>query len=74
MKKEIIEKLYALITAATAFIVALAWNAAIQGVFNKYYGEGIIPLIIYAVVVTIIAVTLTIWLGRITESNSKKRR
>lgn len=71
MKKEIIEKLSALITAAAGLIVALAWNSAIQGVFKKYYAGGIIPMVIYAVLITIIAVILTIWVGRIAEKNSK---
>lgn len=73
MKREIIEKIDSLITVAVGFIVALAWNSAILGIFNKYYAEEIVPLLIYAVLITIIAVVLTVWIGRISKKNSKKK-
>ncbi|MGM5487805.1 MAG: DUF5654 family protein [Nanobdellota archaeon] len=72
MKKEIIEKLSALITVATGFIVGLAWNSAIQGIFHKYYAERILPLLVYAILVTIVGVLLTVWIGRISEKSKKK--
>jgi len=67
MKRDVIEKLAALITAAFGLIAALAWNGAIRAVFDKYYaiGEGISALFIYAIVVTIIAVIAAIWIGKI---------
>jgi len=37
MKKEIMEKLIALITTAFGLVAALAWNSAIQAIFAKYY-------------------------------------
>ena len=40
MKKEVIEKIAALITAAFGLVAALAWNGAIQAIFTKYYGEA----------------------------------
>jgi len=69
MKKEIIEKFAALITAAFGLIAVLAWNGAIKSIFEKYYssGEGVCAMIVYAVVVTILAVVATIWIGRISE-------
>jgi uncharacterized membrane protein len=73
MKTEIIEKIAALATAAFGLVAALAWNSAIQEIFKKYYGagEGISALLIYAVVVTIIAVMITIWIGRIADRAKK---
>ncbi|MFO7806940.1 MAG: DUF5654 family protein [Candidatus Moraniibacteriota bacterium] len=74
MKKEIIEKISTLITAISGLVVALAWNSAIQEVFSKYYGtgEGVVPMLIYAILVTVGAVILTIWIGRISGKSSEK--
>jgi uncharacterized membrane protein YidH (DUF202 family) len=69
MKKEIIEKISSLIIAAFGLVAALAWNSAIQAIFQEYFGtaEGIIPMIAYAVVVTIAAVLITIWIAKVAE-------
>jgi hypothetical protein len=66
MKSEIIEKLAALITAAFGLVAALAWNGAIQAIFKQVFGtaEGVKPMVTYAVIVTIIAVLATIWIGK----------
>ncbi len=80
MKKDIIEKLAALIIASFGLVAALAWNSAIQAIFKQVYGatEGIIPMLIYAVVVTIVAVVAAIWIGslenRVKKEKSKKRK
>ncbi|MDQ3851479.1 MAG: DUF5654 family protein, partial [Thermoproteota archaeon] len=65
MQKEVIEKIAALITAAFGLVAALAWNEAIQEIFRLVFGEqsGVWAMIFYAVVVTIIAVLVTIWIG-----------
>ena len=67
MKKEIIEKLSVLITSAFGLVAALAWNNTVQTIFKKVFGttEGIVPTLIYAVVVTIIAVIMVVWVGKI---------
>ncbi|TRZ81270.1 hypothetical protein D4R86_02840 [bacterium] len=66
MKKEIVEKITALSTAAFGLVAALAWNGAIQAIFKKAFGatDGIVSMLIYAVVVTIVAVLVTIWIGK----------
>ncbi|HXG05955.1 MAG TPA: DUF5654 family protein [Nitrososphaera sp.] len=67
MNQEIIKALAGLITAAFGLVAALAWNTAIQEIFRVAFGEqsGVLPMIIYAVVVTIIAVIATIAIGRV---------
>ena len=62
MKKDVIEKLAALITAAFGLVAALAWNGAIQAIFKEVFGtsENISAMLTYAVIVTIIAVIATI--------------
>ena len=69
MKKEIVERLVALITAAFGLVAALAWNGAIQEVFKKFVGESdtLTGMLIYAVAVTVIAVIVTIWIGKLSE-------
>ena len=71
MKTEVIEKLASLMTAAFGLIAALAWNSAIQEIFKRYFGPGntIIALLVYAVIVTIIAVFAAIYIGRIAEKS-----
>lgn len=73
MKTEIIDKLSDLITTAFGLVAALAWNGAIQNIFKKFFGtaEGLIPMISYALIVTIIAVVLTIWIGKVKERTKK---
>jgi hypothetical protein len=73
MKTEIIDKLADLITTAFGLVAALAWNSAIQGVFKKFFGtaKGLIPMMLYVLIVTIIAVALTIWIGKVKERTKK---
>jgi hypothetical protein len=70
---EVIEKLAALITAAFGLVAALAWNGAILAIFKVIFGtaETIGALLVYAVVVTIIAVYATIKIGKIAEEAKK---
>jgi len=73
MKNEVIEKLAALITAAFGLVAALAWNGAIQAIFKQVFGtaEGIGPMLTYAIVVTLLAVVATIWVGKVAEKTKK---
>ena len=66
MKAEILDKIAALITAAFGLVAALAWNGAIRAIFEAIFGsaDNITAMLIYAVVVTIIAVLVTIWIAR----------
>mgnify|MGYP003287595271 CR=1 FL=1 len=67
MKQDVIKQLAALITAAFGLVAALAWNTAIQEIFRLAFGEasGVWAMISYAIVVTIIAVFATLWIGRV---------
>lgn len=73
MQKEVIEKMASLLTAAFGLVAALAWNDAIKTVFREQFGEsvGVVPMLSYAIIVTIIAVIVTIWIGRLAEKKSK---
>ena len=69
MKKDIIEKLATLIKAAFGLVAALAWNSAIQNFFVRIFGEksSISAMLSYAIIVTVIAVFVTIWLGKLSN-------
>jgi ABC-type uncharacterized transport system fused permease/ATPase subunit len=71
MRKEIIERLASLSVAAFGLVAALAWNSFILKLFENVFGvsEGLTAMFLYAVIVTIIAVVVTIQIGKI---NSKK--
>lgn len=71
MKKEVIEKIGILITGAFGLVAALAWNGAIQTIFKRFFGEAnsITAMLIYAIVVTIVAVIAAIWIGKIAEKH-----
>ena len=66
MKGEVTDKIAALVTAAFGLVAALAWNDTIKAIFAAIFGErgSIAAMIIYAVLVTLIAVIATIWVGR----------
>ena len=75
MQKEVVEKVAALVTAAFGLIAALAWNTAIQEIFRIIFGDqsGVLAMIFYAVVVTIIAVVVTILVGRAAAKAGAKK-
>ena len=66
LKQEVMDKIAALVTAAFGLVAALAWNDAIKAVFKEIFGkeDAVGPMLIYAVIVTIIAVILTIIVAR----------
>ncbi|HEY3374720.1 MAG TPA: DUF5654 family protein [Candidatus Aquicultor sp.] len=66
MRSQILEAMATFITAAFAFVAALAWNNAILAIFKAVFGTatGVTSLLTYAVIVTIVAVLATLWVGR----------
>ncbi len=70
MEKEVVEKLAALITAAFGLVAALAWNDAIRSLFAEggalYFIASWGPWA-YAVLVTILAVVATLWIGKVSK-------
>jgi len=64
---KVIETIAALMTAAFGLLAALAWNEAIKALINEFLGpaSGTLGLVIYAIIVTLIAVVATIYIGRV---------
>ena len=65
--KLIMETILGLITTAFAFVAGLAWNEAIQKLIVEVMGKGnaLPSLFGYAIIVTIIAVIVTVVLAKI---------
>ena len=65
--KMIMETILALITTAFAFVAGSAWNSVIQKLIESFIGTGdaLPSLFIYAIVVTIIAVIVTVIIARV---------
>ena len=66
LKKEVSNKVMALITAAFGLVAALAWNDTIKTLFVTLFGtaDNLWAMLIYAIVVTFIAVFVTIKLSK----------
>jgi len=64
--KQIRERIGALMTAAFGLVAALAWNGAIRAIFAKIFGDSdtVLAMLLYAIIVTIIAVLATIVIAR----------
>jgi hypothetical protein len=74
LQSEILDKFSTLITSAFGFVAALAWNGAIQAIFRQIFGtpDAIVPMLTYAILVTVIAVVATIYVSRLAEKYKMK--
>ena len=66
MKTDLIDKFAILITTAFGLVAALAWNEAIKSAI-KQFGLDIYGPWVYAIIVTIFAVMITFWIGKISQ-------
>lgn len=66
MKTEIIDKFAILITTSFGLVAALAWNEAIKALIKQFGLDAYGPWF-YAVIVTVFAVLLTLWIGKISQ-------
>lgn len=70
----IVSQMITLATSGFGLVAALAWNNVIQEFVNEYVkkyfavGSGIISLLIYAILITTLAVTITYQLSKIAEN------
>lgn len=68
------ERTLALILAALGLVAALAWNDAIKSLFETLLpkGQALVGKIIYAILVTTIAVAISYWLNKLLEEKENK--
>lgn len=74
MTSEVLDKFAQLITTALGLVAALAWNTAIQNLFNKVFGEAGARLagqFLYATLITIVVIFATIAVSRAAERAKK---
>ena len=74
MTGEVLDKFSQLITTALGLVAALAWNTAIQNLFDSIFGEAggkLAGQFLYAVLVTIVVIFATIYVGRAAERAKK---
>ena len=76
VSSEVLDKLVEVITAAFGLVAALAWNTAIQELFAAVFPKAgdLVAKFLYAVVVTVIVVFVTIRLGRLAEQAKERER
>lgn len=73
LHKELVKQMLTLATSGFGLVAALAWNNLIQEFVNSYIkkflpdGSGIISLLIYALVITALAVFVTFQLSKFAE-------
>lgn len=70
MRKQIMENLATLIISAFGLVAALAWNDTIKTIFEVFLGKSdtLTGMLTYSVLVTILAVFVTIQLGRVPKN------
>lgn len=74
IRNEFLKTLITMVSAAFGLVAALAWNTAISEIIKKYLkpGSGIYSWIFYALVVTVIAVLVGFYLGRLASRIKKE--
>lgn len=74
LRVEFLKTMTQLATAGFGLAAALAWNTAIQGVISRLLpgeGAGLLSQIIYAIIVTVIAVLVTYSLGKMLQEEGE---
>ncbi len=71
--RTVITQIITLTTSGFGLVAALAWNNVIQDLVNEYIkpylpsGSGLVSLVIYALIVTILAVVITTHLSNLAK-------
>lgn len=77
-RKAVIEQMLKLATSAFGLVAALAWNELIKTAIDEYVksriggGSKLLSLGIYALIVTLLAVAVTLQLSKLAERLGKK--
>ena len=74
MTAEVLDKFSTLITTALGLVAALAWNTAIQNLFTIIFGQAggeLAGQFFYAILVTVVVIVATIYVGRAAERAKK---
>jgi hypothetical protein len=75
----IVRQMLTLATSGFGLVSALAWNSVIQEFVNGYIkkwlpqGSGLISLLIYAIIITVLAVLVTLQLSKLLKGLENKQ-
>lgn len=75
---EVVRQMVTLATSGFGLVAALAWNNVIQEFVNEYIkkwlpdGSGLVSLLVYAVIITTLAVFVTLQLTKVLERLENK--
>jgi len=78
-QKDAIKQMLTLATNGFGLVAALAWNNVIQEFINEYVkkwftvGSGLVSLLLYAVLITLLAVSVTLQLSSLSEKLEKHK-
>ena len=74
LKLEVLDKMSSLATAGFGLVAAMAWNEAISALFLAIFPQAgnIIAKFVYAGIVTVLVVIVTIRLGKLTDIAKKQ--
>lgn len=75
LRKEVKERTIGYILAAFGLVAGLAWNDAIKALIDQFFpkpGNDIAVKFIYAVLVTVFIVIITVYLIRLTQKKETK--
>lgn len=72
--KEFIDKFATLIIGAFSLLAALAWNDTVKTFINRYIspGSGLKSMLVYAIIITIVAVIVSIYINKFAKGIIKK--
>ena len=75
-RTELAKTISTLIVSAFSLVAALAWNNAITQTISRYLrpGSQILSLYFYAIIVTLIAVTIGFYAGKITAKYKEEEK
>ncbi|MDP1884245.1 MAG: DUF5654 family protein [Candidatus Moranbacteria bacterium] len=75
-KEELRNKSFSYITTAFGLVAGLAWNEAIKALIERFFPMstgGMIAKFIYAIVITILLVFISVYILKIDEESSAKK-
>jgi len=77
LRKEVKEKTIGYILAAFGLVAGLAWNEAIKALIAVFFpnpGNDVLVKFLYAIIVTIVIVVITVYLIRLTQEKEEIKK
>ena len=70
------ERIVTIIIAALGLIAALAWDDTLKHLFENLFGGtgSLLEQFLYAVIVTVLAAAISVWLGKKIVAREKRRK